>query len=77
VPDVLFVPGLAFDAEGYRLGQGGGHFDRTLAALRGQRDIVAIGVGYAVQRVARVPRAGHDERMDWLLSEAALEKTSA
>lgn len=74
VPDVLFVPGLAFDGEGYRLGQGGGHFDRTLAALRGGKPVVAIGVGYAVQRIERVPRDVHDEKMDWLLSEAAFEK---
>jgi 5-formyltetrahydrofolate cyclo-ligase len=68
-PDVLLVPGLAFDAAGYRLGQGGGHFDRTLAALRAARAIIAIGVGYAVQRLASVPRAPHDQPMDWLLDE--------
>lgn len=77
VPDVLFVPGLAFDGEGYRLGQGGGHFDRTLAALRRRRPIIAIGVGYAVQRLPHVPRGDHDERMDWLLSEAAFERVAA
>lgn len=77
VPDVVFVPGLAFDREGYRLGQGGGHFDRTLRALRRQKAICAIGVGYAVQRVERVPRGPHDEKMDWLLSEAGMERVGA
>ncbi len=76
IPSVLFVPGLAFDREGYRLGQGGGHYDRTLRALRHQYDITAIGVGYAVQRLPQVPHGEHDERMDWLLSEDALEKVA-
>ncbi|MCU0837369.1 MAG: 5-formyltetrahydrofolate cyclo-ligase [Rhodospirillales bacterium] len=76
VPSVLFVPGLAFDGEGHRLGQGGGYYDRTLRSLRRQHAVTAIGVGYAVQRLPQVPHGEHDERMDWLLSEDALERVA-
>jgi 5-formyltetrahydrofolate cyclo-ligase len=56
-PTVLLVPLLAFDGRGYRLGYGGGFFDRTLARLRGLGPALAIGVGFAGQRVDEVPHA--------------------
>lgn len=76
-PEVLFVPVLAVDDEGYRLGQGGGYYDRALAALRARRSITAIGVGYAVQHVDRLPRDAGDEPMDWVLTEAGLTQVRA
>ena len=57
VPDLLFVPLLGFSEDGARLGQGGGHYDRWLAAHPG---IPAIGLAWDVQRVAFVPREAHD-----------------
>ena len=45
-PDVVLVPLLAFDAEGYRLGYGGGFYDRTLERLRKLKPVVAVGIGY-------------------------------
>lgn len=68
-PVVLLVPLLAFDRKGYRLGYGGGFYDRTLAALRSRGEIVAIGVGWAAQEVPEVPRDGYDQRLDWILTE--------
>ena len=50
-PDVLLVPMLAFDRKGYRLGYGGGFYDRTLAKLRALKKVTAIGVAYAGQEV--------------------------
>lgn len=69
VPEVLLVPLLAVDDAGHRLGHGGGYYDRTLAALRQRRPIIAIGVGFAIQRLGRVPHGEGDQRLDWLLSE--------
>lgn len=58
VPDVLFVPLLGFSEDGARLGQGGGHYDRWLAAHPG---ISAIGLAWDVQCVPFLPREAHDQ----------------
>lgn len=77
VPDVVLAPLLAFDREGYRLGQGGGYYDRTLAALRSRGALTAVGVGFAVQRADAVPRDVNDERLDWVLTEEMLMRVRA
>lgn len=71
-PDALLVPLLAIDGDGYRLGYGGGYYDRTLAVLGARRRIIAIGVGFEAQRVERLPRGPDDHRLDWLLTERRL-----
>jgi 5-formyltetrahydrofolate cyclo-ligase len=70
-PQQALVPLLAFDDDGYRLGYGGGFYDRTLAALRrdGAGPLVAIGVGLEAQRRPSLPREPFDERLDWLVTE--------
>lgn len=72
LPDVLLVPLLAFDTEGYRLGYGGGYYDRTLRTLRAKRQITAIGLAYAGQEVTSVPHEAYDERMDAVATELGL-----
>lgn len=72
VPDVLLVPMLAFDEFGHRLGYGAGHYDRTLARLRGEGDILAIGLAYAGSQVDSLPAADHDEPMDLIVTEAGI-----
>lgn len=67
-PDVVLVPLVAFDRAGYRLGLGLGYYDRTLEALRGTREIVAVGVAFDEQEVAEVPREAHDQQLDWMLT---------
>jgi len=69
-PDLLIVPLLAFDRAGYRLGYGGGFYDRTLADLRAKGRPTAIGFAFAAQEVAEVPRDGYDQRLDWIVTEA-------
>ena len=69
-PRVVLVPLLAFDREGYRLGYGGGFYDRTLMALRAAGPVLAIGLAYAAQEVAAVPRDTNDRRLDWIVTEA-------
>jgi 5-formyltetrahydrofolate cyclo-ligase len=64
-PDVILVPLLAFDASGHRLGYGGGYYDRTLDALKAR----AIGIAYAGQEIAGVPREPHDRPLDMIVSE--------
>ncbi len=68
-PDVLLVPLLAFDKTGYRLGYGGGFYDRSIEKLRKQKSIIVVGVGYSGQEVDKVPTQPHDEKLDWILTE--------
>lgn len=68
-PDALLVPLLACDAEGWRLGYGGGFYDRTLEDLRKRRPVTAVGVGFDLQRVPDVPHGADDQRLDWLLTD--------
>ncbi len=68
-PLILLVPLLAFDAQGYRLGYGGGFYDRSLAQLRPRGDTLAVGLAFSAQQVERVPRDGNDQRLDWLVTE--------
>lgn len=71
-PDALIVPLLAVDPAGFRLGYGGGYYDRTLTRLRSRRAVTAIGVCFDAQRIERVPAGPHDARLDFLLTERAL-----
>jgi 5-formyltetrahydrofolate cyclo-ligase len=70
VPALLLVPLLAFDAAGWRLGYGGGFYDRTLAALRARAPTLAVGFAYAAQEVPEVPREPFDQRLDAVVTEA-------
>jgi 5-formyltetrahydrofolate cyclo-ligase len=73
-PAILLVPLLVFDAEGNRLGYGGGYYDRTLAKFRAQRAITAIGVAFAGQEVAHVPHITGDERLDMVVTENGIRR---
>jgi 5-formyltetrahydrofolate cyclo-ligase len=68
-PEVLIVPLLACDEDGWRLGYGGGFYDRTLAALRAKKRVTAVGVGFNDQLVPEVPHGPGDQRLDWLLTD--------
>lgn len=72
-PRVLLVPLLLFDRAGYRLGYGGGFYDRTLAALRGRDpEVQAVGLAYAAQEVPDVPHDADDQRLDRVVTEQGL-----
>ena len=68
-PAAVLVPVLAFDAEGFRLGYGGGYYDRTLAELRNRGDVLAIGIAYAGQETEPLPREPHDQKLDMVVTE--------
>ena len=76
VPEIVLTPLLAFDARGHRLGYGGGYYDRTIAGLRGQGDVLAVGLAFEVQRVEHVPNAAGDVRLDWVVTEVRARRTA-
>lgn len=71
LPNLMLTPVLAFDRKGGRLGQGGGHYDRTLASLRRQRPVFVLGVAFAGQEIEQVPMGPHDQRLEAIVTETA------
>lgn len=70
VPQVVIAPVVAFDGAGYRLGLGGGFYDRTLAKLKAEQPrCVAVGLAYELQRVEALPHDVHDIPLDWVVTE--------
>jgi 5-formyltetrahydrofolate cyclo-ligase len=67
-PDVVIAPVVGFDPEHYRLGYGGGFFDRTLAAMTTPR--LAIGVGYRSSAIPTIHPLPHDIPMNVIVTEA-------
>jgi 5-formyltetrahydrofolate cyclo-ligase len=78
--DVLLVPLLAFDRAGFRLGYGGGFYDRTLEKRRREahsgHPVLAIGIAFAAQETDGLPRGPFDQQLDWIVTEAWARKTS-
>jgi 5,10-methenyltetrahydrofolate synthetase len=74
-PDVTIAPLVGFDAAGFRLGYGGGFFDRTLAALQARP--LVIGVGYAAAEIRTIYPQAHDIGMDWIVTGATLPRRYA
>jgi 5-formyltetrahydrofolate cyclo-ligase len=72
VPDAVLAPLVGFDEACYRLGYGGGYFDRTLAALAPKP--LAIGVGFELSRIATIHPQPFDMPMDFVVTEAALRR---
>jgi 5-formyltetrahydrofolate cyclo-ligase len=70
-PDALLVPLVGFDGEGYRLGYGGGYYDRTLASRR--RKPLTIGVGFELSALTTIHPQPHDIPMDAIVTEARFE----
>jgi len=68
-PDILIVPLAAFDRAGHRIGYGAGYYDMTIAGLRTQKPVIAIGVAFAAQEIPHVPTTERDERLDLVLTE--------
>lgn len=72
-PDVVLVPLLGFDRAGYRLGQGGGFYDRTLESLRKSggscEAVLAVGLAFSFQECFNLPHEPHDQRLDRVVTE--------
>ena len=69
-PQTILIPGVAFDDAGYRLGYGGGFFDRTLAALHPRP--LCLGIGFDAGRLATMSPESHDRPMDALVTESGV-----
>lgn len=73
-PDVVMTPLAAFDRRGHRVGYGVGNVDRTLAALRARKRLLAIGLAYATQEELFLPSEPHDQPLDLIITEREVVK---
>jgi 5-formyltetrahydrofolate cyclo-ligase len=71
-PDVIITPLAAFDMNGYRLGYGGGFYDRSFAQLSEKKQVQAIGFAYDAQEVMIVPREDTDFRLNAVITEKGI-----
>lgn len=74
-PDIVLMPPIGFDAQGYRLGYGGGFYDRTLAALSPQP--LKIGVAFELSRIETIQPQPHDIPMDYVVTEQGMWRAQA
>lgn len=72
--DLVLLPLLGFDAQGRRLGNGGGYYDRALAAPRVGRRPLLVGYAYAAQQVEALPAEPWDVRLDAVVTERGLQR---
>lgn len=75
VPDVVIAPVVAFDTACFRLGYGGGYFDRTLAEMAENRRV--FGIGYSMAEVATIYPQPHDIPMDAVVTEAGVTQSTS
>jgi 5-formyltetrahydrofolate cyclo-ligase len=74
IPHIVLAPLVGFDLQCYRLGNGGGYFDRTLAALAPRP--LAIGVGYELSQIETIYPQPFDIPMDIIVTEAEIRRRS-
>lgn len=68
--DVVIVPAVAYDKNCYRLGYGGGFYDRFLENLR--EDAVTIGIAFDLQIFNQIPKEDHDAQLDYIVTESTI-----
>jgi len=73
-PDIYLLPFVGFDQNGYRLGYGGGYFDRTLASLT--KKPLVIGVGHEISKIKTIEPLAHDIAMDYVVTELGVYKNN-
>ena len=70
IPELLFVPCLAFDTCGFRLGYGGGYYDRTFKYLKKNNNkYISVGYAFDGQKVSELPKDKFDIKLDYVITE--------
>lgn len=69
VPDIIFIPALAYDLNGYRLGFGSGHYDKYFGENKSAQDPIKIGVCFQDNLCEYLPSQPHDIKMDYIITD--------
>ena len=72
-PKLVLVPLLAFNEIGFRIGYGGGFYDKYFS-FQEEKEIIKVGLGFSFQNVYEIPIESHDQKLDWILTESYLYK---
>ena len=68
-PDILFVPVVAFDKRLYRIGYGGGYYDRYISKISYKKKMLKIGIAHSCQKIDKVPTNKYDKKLDIIITE--------
>ena len=68
-PDILLVPLVAFNKYKFRLGYGGGYYDRYIQKIKKIKKILTIGMAFSFQEVGKLPINEHDKKLDYIFTE--------
>ena len=69
LPDIILVPLVAFDSRLYRVGYGGGYYDRYIDKLSNKKILLKIGIAHSCQKINRVPTNKYDKKLDIIITE--------
>ena len=72
LPNVLLVPLVAFDKHKYRIGYGGGYYDRYIEKVKKNKKLITIGFAFSFQQIKRVPKNKFDKKLDYIITEKKL-----
>ena len=76
LPDIIFTPCLGFDLNGFRLGYGGGYYDKTISALYAiEHNFITVGLAYDDQKVDNIFYDSYDQKLNYILTEKQLYKS--
>jgi len=73
-PDVLFVPLVGFDKKRYRIGYGGGYYDRYLQKLNKKKNFLSIGFAFSFQQINKIAINKYDKKLDFILTDRSIFK---
>ena len=73
-PDILLVPLVAFDKYKYRLGYGGGYYDRYISRISKIKKIATVGLAFSFQQVKKIPTRSYDEKLNFILTEKEIKE---
>ena len=68
-PDIIFVPVVAFDNRLYRIGYGGGYYDRYIHKISNKKKLLKIGIAHSCQKINKVPINKYDKKLDIIITE--------